>query len=149
MEIKKLMKVYAILAAAALMAVSCNKVENKFPEENLVGEWEIPAIDSTRPDYEGKILTIHEDHTAEMYKLSFNYWKLEGDEVTFTRYQDEGDPGNAIGQMKMTVVNITDTNMRVKGRYIHTNGDTIDNTFNVGGLYKKILPPQPEENENK
>lgn len=138
-----------MLLAAVVFATSCSKEEkDNYPEGKLIGAWKIPLIveleDGTGHVISGKSLLIYPNHTAYLHDIFFNYWKLEGDVLTFTRDYVHDYNNHEVGEMKVTVADLTDTTMVIVGKYIHAVNDIIDKKGEVSGMYYRISSVLPQ-----
>lgn len=137
-----------LIAAAALLAVACTKVEDpKVAESDLVGAWKAPYSvgGSTLQGVGGKNLVINENHTATFATLAFNYWKIEDDELIFTYYADHG-VDHEVDVLRYTIANFCDTVMTLVGTYTKTIGDSVYLVADMSGMYLRPKPqPDPQQ----
>ncbi len=148
---KKVFSSVILAVAAAMIFVGCSKdeVSTKIPEINLIGNWKAP-YDVSRGAIQGlggKNLIIYPDHTAVFESLKFNYWKFEGNELTFTNYTEaEHGVDHVLDVLHYTIAIYSDTVMALVGTYTHTVGDSVYLTADMSGTYEKkvILPPVPQ-----
>jgi hypothetical protein len=81
-------------------------------------------------------LTIDTAHKAYMNGVNFNYWKLEGTELTLTRDVVEGTR-HELGVFKATIADLNDSTMTLVGTYRHAWDTTVDAFIVINGLYEK------------
>ena len=130
---------------ATLTAVGCSKEEPKVAESKLVGTWTSPLNigGGVVEGVGGKDLIIKEDHTATFNVLYFDYWKIEGDVLTFTTHIDHGIT-RELSVLKYTIDNFSDSTMLLTGTYTYAVGDSVYLTGDMSGLYKRKKETQPE-----
>ena len=136
---KKIFTSVIILMTAAMMAVAYSKPEEPIvPESKLVGTWVVPFSIAGEEigNFAGKKLIINEDHTATFSILSFNNWKIEGDQLTLTNMYGEG-LNRHLEVLRYTIVSYVDTAMLLTGNYISTVGDSVYVQGDLSGLFTR------------
>lgn len=144
---KKFFASTLLALTVALMATACSKEESKYDELKLIGAWKAPVSVSNGAiqGLGGKDLVIKGDHTANFAILSFNYWKLEGDELIFTQYIDRGVT-HEVNVLRYTIASFCDTVMALVGTYTKTVGDSIYLVADMSGMYqRKLEVPQEQQ----
>lgn len=129
-----------MLFFVALFTASCSKEKGGgFPEEKLLGFWKIP-IGTDYAELSGKMLTISMGHTAILNDVPFNYWKLEGNEIIFTRDVEHGYNNHELGVIRVTIADLTDSTMILVGDYTHAVNSTVDKVVDMSGCYLRYIP---------
>ena len=144
---KKFFTSAIVAVAVVLMAAACSEEEPRFDENSFVGAWKAPLSvgDGAIEGLGGKELVIKKDHTADFAILSFNYWKLEDDELIFTRYIDRGVT-HEVDVLRYNIASLCDTVMVLVGTYMHTVGDSVYLVADMSGMYqRKLQVPQGQQ----
>lgn len=135
-----------VAVVAAMFFAGCSKESPKVSESSLIGAWKAPlnVSEGLIHGLGGKNLVINPDYTAVFESLSFNHWRIEGDELTLTNYTEaEHGVDHVLDILHYTIVNYCDTMMTLVGTYTHTIGDSIYLTADMSGMYqRKIVLPE-------
>jgi hypothetical protein len=128
-----------LVAAVAVLAAACSKEETgpSYSESMVMGKWKFPVnTELSKANLANTFLTIDTAHKAYMNGVNFNYWKLEGTELTLTRDVVEGTR-HELGVFKATIADLNDSTMTLVGTYRHAWDTTVDAFIVINGLYEK------------
>lgn len=143
---KRIFSGVVLFLAVAMLAASCSEEEQVVADRNVVGAWKAPLSvgGGAVPGVGGKNLVINENHTASFANLSFNYWKIEGDELIFTHHVDHGVV-REVDVLRYIIATYCDTVMTLVGTYTRTIGDSVYLRADMSGMYQKQTEdPQPQ-----